>query len=119
MFFMQAIVLEVQWGRLLVLDLDTRQRVLVNTPMAQFFRPGDQVNIWYDGAMTRSIPPQISARHITKTPSDDYVPLPPPVRPPQPRPPRPRPPQPRPPVFFPPVFRPPMGRPPWRRGSGD
>ena len=43
MFFMQAIVLEVQWGRLPVLDLDTRQRVLVNTPMAQFFRPGDPV----------------------------------------------------------------------------
>ena len=33
---MQAVVIEVQWGRLLVLDLDARQRVLVNTPEIPF-----------------------------------------------------------------------------------
>lgn len=58
---MQAVVIEVQWGRLLVLDLDARQRVLVNTPDASRFRPGDTIRIWYDGVMTASIPPQINA----------------------------------------------------------
>ena len=104
MFFMQAVVLERQQNRLLVLDLDTRQRVSVNTPMARFFRPGDQVSIWYSGAQTRSIPPQISAQYIVRTSSEDLPPAPPPMRPPQPRPP----------VFFPPVFRP-----PWNRGPRD
>ena len=61
---MQAVVIEVQWGRLLVLDLDARQRVLVNTPDASRFRPGDTIRIWYDGVMTASIPPQINAQSI-------------------------------------------------------
>lgn len=75
---MQAIVIEVQWGRLLVLDLNTRQNVLVNTSDARWFSPGDMVRIWYNGAMTNSIPPQISALSITAVPQN---PLPPVVRP--------------------------------------
>ena len=42
---MQAIVIEVQLGRLLVLDLDTRQQVIVNTSEFRRFRTGDLVNI--------------------------------------------------------------------------
>jgi len=61
---MQAIVIEVQWGRLLVLDLDTRQQVIVNTSEFRRFRTGDLVNIWYNGVMTKSIPPQITALGI-------------------------------------------------------
>lgn len=97
---MQAIVIEVQWGRLLVLDLNTRQNVLVNTSDARWFSPGDMVRIWYNGAMTNSIPPQISAQRIELIPAV----FPPTVRPP---------------IFFPPVVRPPFGcrgcRPPRRR----
>lgn len=44
--FIQAIVIEVAWERLLVLDLNTRQRVIVNTPAVHLFRPGDQVSIY-------------------------------------------------------------------------
>ncbi|WP_186567046.1 hypothetical protein [Lawsonibacter celer] len=105
---MQAIVIEVQWGRLLVLDLNTRQNVLVNTSDARWFSPGDMVRIWYNGAMTNSIPPQISALSITAVPQN---PLPPVVRPPCP-PNVCRPPVVFPPIFFPPVVHPPFGRPP-------
>lgn len=99
--FMQASVLDVQWGRLLVLDLATRQRVIVNTPDARFFRPGDLVRIWYSGAMTMSIPPQITALNITA------------LQPPTVFPPVVVPPVVRPPIFFPPVVVPPFGRPPF------
>ena len=61
---MQAVVIEVQWERLLVLDLDTRQTILVNTPDARRFRPGDLIRIRYNGVMANSIPPQISASNI-------------------------------------------------------
>lgn len=82
--FMQASVLDVQWGRLLVLDLLTRQRVIVNTPDAQWFRPGDLVRIWYSGAMTKSIPPQITALSIAPLSPGGLPPVivPPVVRPP-------------------------------------
>ncbi|MDD3346877.1 hypothetical protein [Oscillibacter sp.] len=93
---MQAIVIEVQWERLLVLDLDTRQQVLVITPDAVRFRPGDFVRIWYNGVMTRSIPPQIYALRIAAGPWENFPPV------------RPSPPVISPPVVFPPVFRPPF-----------
>lgn len=93
--FMQAIVIEVQWGRLLVLDLDTRQQVIVITQDANQFRPGDFIRIWYSGAMTRSIPPQIYALRIFSQPWGNPAPV-----------------RPFPPVFRPPFHRPPMGRPP-------
>lgn len=95
---MRAIVIEVQWGRLLVLDLDIRQQVIVITPDASQFLPGDFIRIWYSGAMTRSIPPQIYALRIVSEPRES----PPPVRP-------------LPPVFFPPVVFPPISRPPFPR----
>lgn len=102
---MNAVVIEVQPGRLLVLDLDTRQRVLVNTPEAWQWHSGDLVRIWYNGSMTRSIPPQISALGIAPAPQSVIPPVagPPIVGPPVVFPP-----------FFPPVILPPVIRPPMR-----
>lgn len=109
--FMQAVVIESGWDQLLVLDLDTRQQVVVHTPQARMFRPGEQVMVWYSGAMTNSIPPQITALRIQHVPGNGLQPMPP-VQPPC------RPDH-CPPVFFlpvvrPPMFRPPVGRPPHR-----
>ncbi len=61
---MQARVLRVQRDSLLVRDCRTRQNVQVNTGRARRFRVGQKVIIQYSGAMTRSIPPQISAMEI-------------------------------------------------------
>lgn len=97
---MQAIVIDVQWNRLLVQDLETRQRVIVHTPDARWFIAGDLVLIWYDGVMTKSIPPQITALRIATLPPETVPPA-------------------RPPVFFPPIIRPPFIRPPFGRpGAG-
>ncbi|BDF70804.1 hypothetical protein CE91St41_19670 [Oscillospiraceae bacterium] len=116
--FMQAVVIEVQWDHLLVVDLETRQNVIVNTQIARQFRPGDIVNIWYNGAMTKSIPPQIFALRITLAqPGQFPTPPPPVVRPPCPPGgcfPNVLPPILWPPVLFPPVVRPPVVRPPMR-----
>mgnify|MGYP000243330278 FL=1 len=111
---MQAVVIEVQWGRLLVLDLDARQRVLVNTPDASRFRPGDTIRIWYDGVMTASIPPQINAWGVAAMPPHEFPPtLPPPgAGPPVVCPPNGCLPAVRPPVIFPPVIWPPVLFPP-------
>lgn len=110
---MQAVVIEVQWERLLVLDLQTRQNVMVNTPNARWFRPGELVRIWYNGVMTASIPPQITALNIASMPQGSVPPsaLPPVVLPP---------------ILFPPILCPPVGcrpgtcppgpRPPMRPG---
>ena len=65
---MQAVVRNVQWNQLLVWDLNTRQQVLVNTPVAHRFRPGNVVRIRYNGVMTNSIPPQIFAIRIFSLP---------------------------------------------------
>lgn len=65
---MQAIVIGVQRDRLLVLDLNTRQRVRVITPYARRFRIGSVVRIRYNGVMTSSIPPQIYALGIYALP---------------------------------------------------
>lgn len=62
---MYARVLRVRRNNLLVWDRDTGQTVQVNTPNALRFRPGNTVRIEYSGAMTMSIPPQISAARIT------------------------------------------------------
>ncbi len=111
--FMQAVVIEVQRNRLLVLDLETRQNVLVNTPIARQFRPGDFINIWYNGAMTRSIPPQITALRITA--AQPSLPMP---CPPNGCAPGIRPPVLWPPILLPPPGRPPAGRPPDHRPGG-
>ena len=115
--FMQAVVIEVYLDQLLVIDLDTRQDVIVNTLASRQFRPGYVVNIWYDGIMTNSIPPQINALQITVDQSNVFPPAPP-VRPCPPNVclPNIRPPFIWPPILFPPVVRPPVrppvGRPP-------
>ena len=69
MVTMRATVLEVSCGQLLVCDLSSCQQVLVNTDRSQCFTVGDQVCIQYDGAMTMSIPPQISASCIARADS--------------------------------------------------
>ena len=61
---MQATVLQVGNGQLLVQDQSTSQQVLVNTSIADCFAVGNQVFITYNGVMTASIPPQISAMSI-------------------------------------------------------
>jgi len=63
---MIATVLSVQRSNLLVFDFSNRQQVQVNTNDAFLFRLGDLVRIRYNGAMTMSIPPQISAIRIMK-----------------------------------------------------
>lgn len=63
---MRAKVLCVQNGCLVVCDCCTGQRVVVHSEDACCFRPGDCVCIWYSGAMTMSMPPQISANCIKK-----------------------------------------------------
>lgn len=63
---MLATVVSVRDDHLLVIDLSNRQQVRVNTREALRFRPGDIVRIRYSGAMTMSIPPQISAIRIVR-----------------------------------------------------
>ena len=63
---MCATVLCVQNGSLLVCVHCTRQQVLVHTAGTSCFRAGDRACIRYNGTMTNSIPPQISAQHICR-----------------------------------------------------
>ena len=63
---MTATVLSVQHNNLLVFDFSNRQQVQVNTNSAFRFCLGDLVRIRYNGAMTMSIPPQISATSIVR-----------------------------------------------------
>lgn len=65
---MQAIVISVQWDRLLVLDFATRRRFIVITRDARRFRRGNVVRIRYRRMMTNSIPPQIFALSIIALP---------------------------------------------------
>lgn len=65
---MQAIVIKVRPGNLLVFDESMSQTVVVHTPNACRFRVGNCVSIFYSGIMTASIPPQISAIRITRIP---------------------------------------------------
>ncbi|HIT54203.1 MAG TPA: hypothetical protein IAD07_09730 [Candidatus Fimivicinus intestinavium] len=69
---MQALVLNVQWDRLLVMDFRTRQRVVVITRNARRFRPGNIVRIRYNGIMTNSMPPQLFAIHIFALPGGGF-----------------------------------------------
>lgn len=64
---MQGRVLRVGRDNLLLRDCETRQEVQVNTPMARRFRRGDRLIVLYSGAMTMSIPPQISAIEIRRS----------------------------------------------------
>lgn len=71
---MDAIVLQVNAGSLLVRDLSNNNEVLVIFRDSRRFNTGDSVRIIYTGTMTASIPPQITATSITRVP----------MRPPQP-----------------------------------
>lgn len=62
---MVASVISVECCSLLVCDHCTRQQVLVHTDEACCFSCGDCVCIHYNGAMTMSVPPQITATCIT------------------------------------------------------
>lgn len=63
---MCADVIEVNNDSLLVRDIRTEQEVVVNTPCTCRLNAGDRVRIVYSGAMTNSLPPQISSRKIFK-----------------------------------------------------
>lgn len=58
---MNARVLRAGCRQLLVCDLCGSQEVLVHTDNACCFQPGQCVCVAYNGVMTRSIPPQITA----------------------------------------------------------
>lgn len=61
-----ATVLEVYNDRLLVRDLSNNQEIMVNFRNARRFSVGDTVRIVFNGQMTLSIPPQISAISIQR-----------------------------------------------------
>ncbi len=63
---MQAAILTVSCDSLLVFDRRNHQRVHVHFSGACRFRPSELVCIRYNGVMTRSIPPQITADSIRR-----------------------------------------------------
>ena len=63
---LKACVLKVCPCELLVCDLCTCQQVSVHTPDACCFRPGERVCVTYDGAMTHSLPPQVTAQQVER-----------------------------------------------------
>ena len=63
---MRARVLQIRDCDLLVCDCRSRQEVLVHTSNACQFQVGDQICIRYNGIMTMSLPPQISATDISR-----------------------------------------------------
>lgn len=82
---MNATVIQVRPGNMLVNDLSNNQEVFVHFRNSNRFSAGDNVRITYGGKMTFSIPPQITAKSIqlirpTKPPSPPL----PPSRPPEP-----------------------------------
>lgn len=68
MMTMCAVILEISDRKILVRDSKTNQEIAVNTRCNCNFRVGDRVIIFHSGAMTMSIPPQISAIRIRKAP---------------------------------------------------
>lgn len=65
---MTATVIQSGAGRLLVRDSSTGEEVMVFTRDAGDFVPGDRIMITFNGMMTRSIPPQITAISIQRLP---------------------------------------------------
>lgn len=59
-----ARILEVYDNGLLVIDLRNNQEVIVNFNNTHRFVPGDFIRITFNGQMTASIPPQITATEI-------------------------------------------------------
>lgn len=66
---MCAEVTGVEDGRLMVTDSSSQQEVAVNTRCLDFNK-GERVKICYNGIMTMSLPPQISAYSIIRMPGD-------------------------------------------------
>lgn len=64
--FLLATVREVNRSNLLVRSVANGQDIVVITNNARCFSVGDRVGIWYNGIMTRSMPPQISALRIRR-----------------------------------------------------
>lgn len=71
---MNATVIRSDPDSLLVRDLSNGNEVKVWTRNARNFSPGETIRITFNGAMTRSIPPQITAISIQRIPT----PTPPP-----------------------------------------
>lgn len=69
---MLATILRIRPRQFLVRDLSTRREVIVHTNRVNTrgFRAGDRVSIFYNGVMTQSIPPQITAIRIWNIFSD-------------------------------------------------
>lgn len=63
---MYATVQQIRPCNLLVCDHSTDQEVLVHTANARCFSNGDDVCIRFNGIMTMSIPPQITATCISR-----------------------------------------------------
>jgi hypothetical protein len=63
-YTMRAQILQAGQCHLCVCDLDTRQIVLVRWRCACLFARGEYVCIEYDGVMSRSRPPQITASRV-------------------------------------------------------
>lgn len=61
-----AQVLDVRCGALLVCDCENSQQVQVNTDDACSYEAGDRLQIQYNGTMTNSLPPQITATCIRR-----------------------------------------------------
>lgn len=61
-----AQVLDTRCGALLVCDCENSQKVQVNTDDACSYSAGDRLCIRYNGVMTNSLPPQISATDIRR-----------------------------------------------------
>ena len=66
MIAIHCTVLDIREGAILVCDHCSDQTVMVHTDLACCFCPGDQLCVEYSGAMTMSLPPQISATHIPR-----------------------------------------------------
>ena len=63
---MKATVIHVRHTGLTVFDHKTRQEVIVHADNTCRFHPGDRICIEYNGIMTLSLPPQISADCIVR-----------------------------------------------------
>jgi len=63
---MKATVIQTRPRNLLVRDLETGEEVSVHFQNAARFSAKDRISITYDGKMTRSIPPQITAISIQR-----------------------------------------------------
>jgi len=63
---MYATVISTSPGSLLVRDFETNMEVRVFYRQANRFRTGDRIRITFSGAMTHSIPPQITATSIQR-----------------------------------------------------